>query len=234
MRAIETTPLTRDAATKTLDQYFDIQSFIDVTAFNSAIGNTDDWRQRHNFYWYVKQEKAQKKLVLLPWDYDRLYDSAALSRGALAGKPWWDFKNTATPSQCNIPIRTPEELAQQMATTPGELSFWRSIFQELPRDLEIPVSCDKITKLLALGLGQRVRTRTLELLDLISLEQIRKWFDVWNQQIGTALQFDPDGPSAEYLRSEQVKLLSHLVEAKALAISQANQIDGNNTAVAGS
>lgn len=227
MTAIDATPLTTDAATKLFDRYFDTKAFIDVTAVNAVIGATDDWRQRHNFLWYVRDGSTGKKVVLLPWDYDRLYDERALTRGALAGNPWWDIQATATSARCNAPIQTAEQLAAEAAESRSEIARWTEIFKTLPPDGQIPVTCDKITKLLSLAFASKVRARTREFLNLITVEQIRSWFTTWNAQIDSALAYDPDGPSALKMRGDQNKLMSHLYDARALALQQINQAEGS-------
>lgn len=227
LATIDATPLTTDAATQFFDKYFDTKAFIDVTALNAVIGATDDWRQRHNFLWYVRDGSTGKKVVLLPWDYDRLYDAQALTRGALAGNPWWDIQATATPARCNAPLQSPQQLAAEAADSPAEIARWTSIFQTLPPDSQIPVTCDKITKLASLAFGAKVRARTKEFLNFITVEQIRGWFATWNSQIEGALGYDPDGPDALRMRSEQNKLMSHLYDSRTLALQQINQADNS-------
>jgi hypothetical protein len=222
MATIDITPLTQDAAARMFSQYFDTKSFIDVTALDAIIGATDDWRQRHNFLWYVRSGSTGKKLVLIPWDYDRLYDKMALTRGALAGIPWWDFQSSA---KCNAPLQTPEQMAAGAATSQSDIPRWTAIFNSLPTDSQVPVSCDKITKLLSLAFGAQVRARTKEFLNFITLEQMRSWFATWNAQIELALAYDPDGPNTFKLHDEQNKLLSHLSQARDLALNQANAGD---------
>jgi len=226
MATIDATPLTQDAALKMFTKYFDTKSFIDVTALNSVIGATDDWRQRHNFLWYVRDGSTGKKVVLLPWDYDRLYDEQALRRGALGSNPWWDIQLSATTYACSpARMQSPEQLGAQAASSPSEISRWIEIFKTLPPDNQVPVTCDKVTKLLSLAFGAKVRARTKEFLNLITLDQIRNWFKTWNAQIEPALTYDPDGPTAFKLRDEQNKLLNHLTAARNLALSQANMAD---------
>jgi hypothetical protein len=227
LATIDATPLTTEAATKFLEKYFDTKAFIDVTAVNAVIGATDDWRQRHNFLWYVRDGSSGKKVVLLPWDYDRLYDERALTRGALAGNPWWDIQATATPARCNAAIESPEQLAAEAAESRSEIARWTSIFKTLPPDGQIPVTCDKFTKLLSLAFGAKVRARTKEFLNLITVEQIRAWFATWNAQIEGALAYDMDGPASLKMRAEQNRLMSHLYEARAVALQQINQAEGS-------
>lgn len=225
MGLIDSCPLTKEAALNLFTTHFDIDSLIDITALNSVIGSTDDWRQRHNFLWYIRDGSTGKKVVLLPWDYDRLYDATALTRGVLAGNPWWDIQATALPARCNAPLQTADQLARATANTPAKIAQWTEIFSTLPADNQVPVTCDKITKLLALGIGPQVRERTRQFLKLISLDQIRSWFTTWNAQIEGALAYDPDGPNAVKMREEQSKLLYHLTQARSLALSQANTGD---------
>lgn len=225
MGLIDSAPLTKDAALNLFNTYFDIDALIDITALNSVIGSTDDWRQRHNFLWYIRDGSTGKKIVLLPWDYDRLYDATALTRGVLAGNPWWDIQATALPARCNAPLQTADQLARATASTPAQIAQWKEIFSTLPADNQVPVTCDKITKLLALGVGPQVRARTREFLKLITLDQIRSWFSTWNSQIEDALAYDPDGPSSAKMREEQSRLLSHLTQARNLALNQANTGD---------
>lgn len=225
MKAVDSCPLTQEAASELLQRHFDTKSFVDVASFNAIVGNTDDWRQRHNFFWYAREDKLGKKLVFIPWDYDRLYDTGSLTRGALGGSPWWDIRKTATAATCNTPIQSPEELADQTASSAGERALWVEVFRRLSPDLGIPVTCDKFTKLLALALGPRVRARTREFLSLVPLDYIRSLFEVWNQQIGGALKLDPAGPSEQGMRAEQEKLIAYLQQARSLALNQAVEGD---------
>ena len=42
-----------------LEKYFDTESVVKVSAMNAILGMTDDWRVRHNFYWYVRETVDQ-------------------------------------------------------------------------------------------------------------------------------------------------------------------------------
>jgi hypothetical protein len=82
-----------------LDKYFDVDTFAKITAFNSAIGNIDDWQSYHNFYWYVREKpKGVKKLVMIPWDYDRIYDISLVVINNIPLKysysKWWSLVPT--------------------------------------------------------------------------------------------------------------------------------------------
>ena len=50
VRAVSNTPKDKANAVATMERYFDTQSIVDVTAINTLVGATDDWRIRHNFW----------------------------------------------------------------------------------------------------------------------------------------------------------------------------------------
>jgi len=232
MSEITRTPLTAQAATSLFTKYFDMESFVDVIALDTAIADSDDWRQRHNFFWYVRDDGLTgKKLVFLPWDYDRLYDEAALTKGPLKGHPWWDIIDTASISICNKPPVPPAVLAQQTAKTPADVARWTDIYGSLAPDFQTPITCDKITQLLSLAYGAKVRSRTRDFLKLITVPKIRNWFAIWNAQIELALSYDPDGPNSSKLQSEQQQLLAHLDDARTIALTQAQSGDMNEGSI---
>jgi hypothetical protein len=208
------------------DQYFDVQSFIDLTAFNTAIGATDDWRQRHNFYLYVREDTFGKKLVWIPWDYDRLYDEGSDTRGALKGKPWWDISGTANSFVCNQPTKTAQEQANAMGGTAARMAWNKDIFDQFPLDINVPVTCDKLTQLMVNALAPRVRQRTREIAGQISLTRVRALWGAWNAQIQTALSRDPSGPAYAIMLAQQTLLEQHLTKSLARAVSEANLADG--------
>lgn len=58
-----------------INKYFDVEILGKILAFNFMIGSEDTWQARHNFYWYVREDNDNnKKLVMIPWDYDRIND----------------------------------------------------------------------------------------------------------------------------------------------------------------
>jgi len=222
MAAVLSTPLTGPAAENFANTYFDTDAFVDITALDTIIGDSDDWRQRHNFYWYVKQNQdGSRKAVMIPWDYDRLYDPGALTRGSLAGRAWWDIQDVATDSACNTPISSPAELAAGLGS-PGVVAQWTDIYAHLPVDFQLPITCDKVTKLFALGLVQRVKARILQFMNTVTVPEIQSCFDVWSAQIEKAVNLDPAGPSYTQMRSEQQKLMSTLQQARNIAEEQVN------------
>jgi len=227
--AIQACPLNALAATNLLNKYFYTQPFIDATAFNAVDGDTDDWRERHNFYWYLLSKKdGTKKLWFIPFDYDRLYDSGASTRGPLAGNAWWDISGTATPSACSIPVQSPQSLAEETAS-PGSVEKWTEIYESLPTDFQRPVTCDKFTQLIALALAPAVRARTLDFLNLITMPELQHLWDVWSAQIAKAINVDPDGPSYSRMRSDQQTLYNHLLSVRGTALKQVNDANSQAT-----
>jgi len=221
MNTINTIPLTTQAAQQFFQTYFDVNSWIDSTAVNAVIGSTDDWRQRHNLLWYIREGSTGNKLVFIPWDYDRLNDAAnALTRGVLKGNAWWDVRDTATQAACSAPIQTPAQLAA--ATDPTQMAKWEGIYKFLPPDTQIPVTCDRITQLFALGYAPAVQQQIRHYNNLISLDQIRQWFSTWSAQIAPALVYDPDGPSDAKMVQAQGDLISFIQDARNMVIGQIN------------
>jgi len=197
-----------------------------MTAFNTAIGNTDDWRQRHNFYFYVSQIKSQKQIVYIPWDYDRLYDEGSDTRGALKGKPWWDIHATATPAACNQSIRSTQAQAETIGGSLATIAWNKDILDQYPPDIDIPVTCDKFTQLMATALGAKIRQRTREMVAQISWTRVRAMWATWNAQIQNALAKDPSGPDYATMLDQQQQLEQHIIVSMAKAINEANLEDG--------
>lgn len=231
MRSLEATSLYGDAPLKFFEKYFDVQSLVDLTAFNTVIGASDDWRQRHNFFVYVRQDRTGKKLVFLPWDYDRLYDAGSETRGALKGKPWWDIQATATPMACSQPIRTSQEQANSLGGTPAKIAWNKDILDQFPLDINVPVTCDKMTQLMANALGSRIRKRTRDIAAQISLSRIRAMWSGWNTQIQTALERDPSGPAYAIMLAHQQQLEQHLSRSMQKAVNEANAEDGASSSL---
>lgn len=224
--AVLATPNSGDAPRQFFEQYFDVQSLVDVTAFNTAIGATDDWRQRHNYYLYVRDDAFGKKLVWIPWDYDRLYDEGADTRGALKGRPWWDVAATGTSFACNQPAKSSQQQANELGGTPARIAWNKDIFDQFPLDINVPVTCDKFTQLMATALASRIRQRTREIAGQISVPQIRSQWSVWSAQIRTALERDPSGPAVPIMLANQQQLEAHLTRSLQKAVSEANQAEG--------
>lgn len=224
--AIEQTPLTESAATQFFDTYFDVDSLVNLTAFNTVIGATDDWRQRHNFYIYFRKVKKHTKIFFLPWDYDRLYDAGSETRGALKGKPWWD-SSTATSLSCNQLVRSSQEQAESMGGSPAKIAWNKDILDQFPPDINVPVTCDKFTQLMALALAKPIRQKTREMASQISMPQLRAKWAVWNSQIATALSNDPAGPTYEILMQHQQLLEQHLTRSMEKAVREANMPTGS-------
>jgi len=213
MTDIVKTPFEGNKPLLLFEKYFDIASLINMTAFNTIIGNTDDWRQRHNFFLYVKTDsKKQKKIVFIPWDYDRLYDKGNANRGALQGRPWWDIGATANFFACNQTISSSEQKARSIVggNDIAKINWYKNMFDQLPPDIDIPVTCDKFTQLMAFALKKRILSRARYFANHVNLTSLQKQWTTWNNQIMTALVYDKDGPPVSTVLSEQKLLYQHL------------------------
>lgn len=312
-QAIDSTPLNSAAALAFFNKYIDIDSISTLIAFNAILGQTDDWRERHNFFLYVHQFRADgktaadlnldkdksdkkksgdskkkgknknkkdskdtgmdigkgpqspilksggrrlldvalstpkasnstpgnstfskasnitasplsSKLVFIGWDYDRIYDENAATRGSLKGNPWWDYKRSS--ALCNTPRQTAAEMAKATSNgSPKDTYKWTLIFQQLAPDMAIPVSCDKFTRLMALGIGRRINAKTRALAAVINVTQMQLKWKTWGNQISSALTKDPDGPSPSKMWANQKLLEARLLSARDIALSQANLAD---------
>lgn len=174
-------------AVQFINKYIDVDSFADVTAYNSLIGMTDDWRMRHNFFFYVRQDESGKKLVMIPWDYDRLNDPNAKTRGANGGEPWHAILPLSSP-RCTAPLLTSSQMAARQAQNSQEFAFWQSVFEELPEDVNIPIMCDKITRLLKIAIEDQVHLRVKELATARNWDHLRSSLNRWASQINQAIQ----------------------------------------------
>ena len=170
VNAINRTPENARSAMQTLEKYFDVQSLIDVIAMNTVVGATDDWRIRHNFFFYVYQNTdkktniMEKKLIMLPWDYDRLNDAKAEDR--LTGLKWYETPSrwSEEAKSCKAPLVDPAQMAYQASQgNMATFEHMKMIWTLLPRDYSRKIHCDKITKLFALALPKHVHARVMEL-----------------------------------------------------------------------
>lgn len=227
MTEMQTIPLVGDSPKEFVNKYFDVQSFINLTAFNTAIGNTDDWRQKHNFYLYIRLGKSnRKRITFIPWDYDRLYDENNNNRGALRGMPWWDISRTATPSACNQRILS----SQEKAILAGgvfieEIAWYKGIFDNLPEDIDIPVTCDKFTQIMAYAFSASIRQQTKYFISKIDIGELSQKWNEWNNQIQIALQYDIAGPNMQTLIMEQSKLRNAITSAMTKALNDISQTE---------
>jgi len=221
--AVMSTPLTKDAATQFFNTYFDVDALVNVTAADTVLGDTDDWRQRHNMWWYIRDDARGKKAVIIPWDYDRLNDAGADTRGALKGQPWWD---PSTATGCNSPLRSAAERgALKGGSNPSQVSWWTDIFANTPADVEVPVSCDKIAQLMALALGSQIRQRTREFASSLNRPVLQALVQTWTNQITSALAQDPDRSSTTDVQNEQKSLLDFIFTSSQKAVTAANNAD---------
>jgi len=220
--AVEAAPLTAQGAAQFVAEFFDQDSIVNVTAVNTLIGATDDWRQRHNFFWYVRVSDgdARPKLVMLPWDYDRINDDKAVDR---VKQKWYDLR-VAGPA-CANPLLDPEAKAREASQGyPAEVyKYWLAVWSELPPDLERPVQCDKFTKLVAVALKEKVLARVMELQQKINLDVIESYISQFREQIAEAVEANPVEPpyTLEKWDAEIAKLVGYLRTVREIAIESA-------------
>lgn len=223
MSAINSTSLIGDAPLRFFDRYFDVASFVNLTAFNMVVGNTDGWQQRHNFFLYVRTNSlGQKKLVFIPWDYDRLYDANSENRGAMSGRPFWDIAGTANTQSCNRPLLTPQQRAQSIGGSSTLMEWYRVMYAALPLDIDRPVTCDKFTRLAAFALKKRVQERVKYFIRSISMSALQTRWITWNDQIVGALQYDTAGPNIQTLFQGQNILYQYISRSSQRALAAIN------------
>lgn len=217
MNAIRNASLTSQAAISLVDKYFDVDSFVNMTALNSVINSWDDWKIRHNFYLYVRKDKTGKKIVFIPWDFDRLYDQG-VSKNLVQGKVWWDL-DTGTPSLCNIPVLTPHEQAEAICQddfdccSTAMVEYNTDLYANLPPDISIPVTCDKFTKLLSLALTPQVKARIRYFASHINMSDVQHQWQTWSNQIQLAVSYDTQGPTVANMLVNQQLLRNAITTA---------------------
>jgi len=144
-----------------IEKYFDTDSIAAITAINDLVGQTDDWRLRHNFFWYVREEwDGTKKMVMVPWDYDRLDDNGGgLDFRRKKQSTWWQSTNFNYNSQeCLNPQEDGSVQGWQYATGNRGVILRRKR-NALPPDAASPIQCDKITRMLANCVYDKVKQK---------------------------------------------------------------------------
>lgn len=223
-----------------VSKYFDIDSLVDATAINMMLGAFDDWRLRHNYYFYLTPtEDGSYKAVYIPWDYDRIYVPGPMKamgmteesmKDMLAGKLEWYELLDRDSAECNAePMSFADIMEQQrqgmkkMEDQGIDISAMEEIMKNIldrddsemniPEGLGTPIQCDHFTRVLAVALLPKVAARVRELLDSDSfdLDQIRERVDIWAAQINDAvIEDDIDTTQPAFWESEMEMFLDHL------------------------
>lgn len=226
-------------AEEILEKYFDTESIVNVTAFNTVVGMTDDWRKRHNFFWYVREDfpagtpkedkknktkvnemEMDRKIVMIPWDYDRINDEMAKKRGVPgAPKNWYDPYDTNS-ALCSAKDPRPEEYAA--AYPIDERDYWIEFFAELPPGLSKPIQCDKFTRLMTRALKKRVKERIKYYAEnIITPEIIEMKLTAYATQIQAKVDKDNDPPTSLSEWKQEIKsLYKYLVESRQEALDE--------------
>lgn len=213
-------------ASAIMSTYFDVDQLVSAIAFNTIIMMTDDWRQRHNFYWYLRQDDTgAKKLVYIPWDYDRINDEAAPRRGASGTAGPWYQTLRPTHFKCSQKPTTVWEKAQAQCAGMGEAfcAKMRTIYEQLPVDIDIPVQCDRITHMMSIALKDKVAARVLDMIRTFTPELVEAYVTGFSNQIEEALKRDPDGPVKSYWEPEKRELVNWVKKHRQQAINMARQ-----------
>lgn len=128
---------------------------------------------------------------MLPWDYDRLNDEGGKYRGANAGRPFWTPLSPSD-SECTAPILTPEERGRQAAgdkaSDEKEVKKWVDVYRALPPDINIPIMCDKITRLMQAALIPKFKQAIRDMAEVINWPvRAKERMTVWTEQIESSI-----------------------------------------------
>lgn len=208
-----------------MEKYFDIDSFAEVTAMNDIVGMNDDWRLRHNFWFYVMEdENGEKKIYTIPYDYDRLNDEDANARGSTGAVGEWDVQLNANDPRCNVPniFKTPEQKAREIAPGGAQYSHWLGMFEEFPIDIELPIQCDPFTRGLVLAMGDRIDEKTIELAETVATEEnIAALVNAFATQLAPYQKVDPKSKSKYTWEQGYKSLYNHFINQRAKVLRSA-------------
>lgn len=208
-------------AAAVLEKYFDTQSIVDVTALNTLLGQTDDWRLRHNFFWYVREGlDGTKKLVLIPWDFDRLNDGDSRDVRAALGN-WYA---SAADQECTFLEQTP---AQKAAThqPASQRQFQTEVFEQYPPRYGVPIQCDKAAQVFAVVLRDRVKQRIKEFNQEMPAAVLENKINFIARQIKDVVARDTDWPEIPQWQKAYQEFKTFLKTSRQQALEQANKYD---------
>lgn len=165
---------------------------------------------------------------MIPWDYDRINDERADSRGPAPGNAWHETINQRDP-RCTKRETSAAQKARSEGHPSNQLAFWTAVNAELPPNVDIPVQCDHIAHLMSLALKDRVDQRVLELAPVLSSrEVINMYMDQWYNQLAPAVQKDRTGdpPTAWTFQNEVSQMKSWLNRRRDKAVREAQPYGG--------
>lgn len=172
-----------DTECTVVNKYFDLDVFAKVTAVNDFIGQNDDWRIRHNFYWYVRDDYRGKQLVMIPWDYDRLTE---VGSGSVARRQYGQWLSPV--SSCRAGYDS------SLAVTNFQSPLQEEIFERrkaaMPAIVGTNINCDKITRMMANCAGDKHETYLNELKVKYPVAELEKKLDVYAAEIGPVVLAD--------------------------------------------
>lgn len=197
---------------------------------DTVVGATDDWRLRHNFFWYVKRNTDKdtnvttKQLVMLPWDFDRINDAKAETR--LSGTPWFDpiSRYSKEGQSCTAPLVVPSQMA--MESIGGDMSkfeHFKAIWELLPADMSRVIQCDQMTKLMAVALKEAIQARTIQMMETdVSLTKIKAKMAKFGALITNAQLASGDKPSSVSEWNNKIQALyDYQAKSQKYAVDQA-------------
>lgn len=212
-----------------MEKYFDSNSVVDVTAVDMLVGSSDDWRQRHNFFWYVR---PTRQLVLVPWDYDRLNDEQG-------GRKWaetWYQIFSAGDSRCG-PALSAEQRTQTLMTQQklpeSQRWYWLCVQKQLPDEITIPIQCDAFTHVISWALYPRIQARIVEIGKIATYEWLSQRMQSFVDQISGAVNKDNDRLKGwEWKKALDALLLHFLQMRRKLGVILPSEIRLLNQAIA--
>jgi len=183
-----------------IEKYFDTDSIAKVTAMNDLIGQTDDWRLRHNFFWYVREEyDGTKKLVMVPWDYDRLDDNGGgLEFRRNKQSTWWQSTSfNYNSQQCLNPQEDGSVQGWQYATGTRGVILRRKR-AALPPDAASPIQCDKLTRMLSNCVYDKVKVYYNQYKQQFTSTKMNQKIDAYKAQIQNSVAKDSSISNREW------------------------------------
>lgn len=181
----------------TFEQYFDIESIAKITALNDYLGQTDDWRYRHNFQWYVNEDiYGNKKLVMIPWDYDRLDDkSGGLPVRRQRVGSWMNAKPSGSTCYQSDP---PSQKGYGFART-----YAKRMDAGMPPGLQKPIECDKLTRFISQCGYDKVKAYEAQYSAQLPYSTLSSRIDQYAREISSSVEQDTSITNSEWAAGRQ-------------------------------
>lgn len=183
----------------TFEQYFDVDSIAKITAFNDYIGQTDDWRYRHNFNFYVNEDlMGSKKLVMLPWDYDRIDDkSGGLPTRRNRVASWMNAKPGG--AQCY----QQDPPSQVMGYGGFASTYQRRMDANMPPGVAKPIECDKLTRFISTCGYDKVKAYEKQFAAQLPYSTMSARIDQYANEIASSVKQDSSISDSKWRRGRE-------------------------------